>query len=125
MNRRQVLAAAGLASVAGCAAPFGGRENSRLDLTVRNDRPEPITVQVDVVADESTVYGDESDRIDSGVARAFEVSVGTTGRHVVTVSGTDFRGQLAWDADTCRRFDGTVGVAAEQLEVIGECAEPR
>jgi hypothetical protein len=125
MNRRRFLAVAGTFSLAGCTGLFGDREPSRLDLTVRNERADPVTVQVDVTADDGTTYADESDRIESGVARAFEVVVGTAGRHVVSVAGDDFRGELAWNADTCRRFDGTVGVTAERVEVIGECADPR
>ncbi|RAW46234.1 hypothetical protein DQW50_05560 [Halorubrum sp. 48-1-W] len=125
MNRRRLLATAGAVSLAGCTGLFGDDESSRLDLTVRNDRADAITVQVDVVDDEGTTYGDESDRIDGGVARAFEVVVGPEGRHEVTVSGDDFRGQLAWNATTCRLFDGRVGVTADLVEVAGECVDQR
>jgi hypothetical protein len=125
MHRRHFLAVAGVASVVGCTGLSGEPENSRLDLTVRNERTDPVTVQVDVIADDGTVYEDDSDRIDSGVARAFEVVVGNAGRHVMTVSGDGFRGELAWNADTCRLFDGTVGVTEERVEVIGECVDPR
>lgn len=65
------------------------RGNSQLDLTVQNERNEPVTAQVTVVDDEGMTYEDESEQIDSGVARAFEVIVGTAGRHEVTVSGDD------------------------------------
>ncbi|WP_135821725.1 hypothetical protein [Halostella litorea] len=125
MNRRQVLAVAGATSLAGCTGLFGTEESSRLDLTVQNERVEPVTVQVDVVDMEGTTYEDESDQVDSGVARAFEVVVGSEGRHEVTVSGDDFRGQLAWSADTCGLFDGRVRVTDELVEVAGECVDPR
>ena len=125
MDRRRFVAVAAAAPLAGCAGPFGDSENGRLDLTVRNDGSEPVTVQVDVVADDGTTYAEESDRIDGGVARSFAVAVGTSGRHVVAVSGDDFRGELAWDAWVCRRFDGTVAVADGSVEVVGECAEQR
>lgn len=125
MDRRHFVAAAGALSLAGCTGLFSERENSRLDLAVRNERPDPVTVQVDVVADDGTTYEDASDQVDSGVARAFEVVVGTAGRHTVTVTGEDFRGELAWNADTCRLFDGTVRVTDGALEVIGECVDPR
>lgn len=125
MIRRRFLVVAGVASVPGCTGLFGEPENSHLDLTVRNERADPVTVQVDVVADDGTTYEDTSDQVDSGVARAFEVVVGTAGRHVVTVTGDDFRGELAWNADTCRLFDGTVGVTPDGVDVVGECADPR
>ena len=125
MDRRHFVAVGGTVALAGCTGLFGERENSRLDLTVQNDRERSVTVQVDVVADDGTTYEDASDRVDSGVARAFEVVVGTAGRHVVTVTGNDFRGELAWNADTCRRFDGTVRVTDEAVEVVGECVDPR
>lgn len=80
---------------------------------------------VAVTADGGTTYAEESDRIDGGVARSFAVAVGTSGRHVVTVSGDDFRGELAWDTGVCRRFDGTVAVADGSVEVVGGCVEQR
>jgi len=125
MDRRHFLAAVGMTSLAGCTGVFNGEERSRLDLTVQNDRADPITVQVDVVDVEGTTHEDESDQVDSGVARAFEVIGGTEGRHEVTVSGDDFRGQLAWNATTCRLFDGQVRVTDDLVEVAGECVEQR
>jgi hypothetical protein len=125
MNRRHFVAVAATASLAGCTGLSGDEENSSLDLTVQNERAEPVTVQVVVVDDGGTTYEDESDQIDSGVARAFEVPVGTTGRHEVTVSGTDWEGRLAWNADTCVLFDGTVRVTDESVEVAGECVQQR
>ena len=125
MNRRQFVAVTGTLSLGGCTGLFGEPAASRLDLTVQNERRDPLTVVVDVVADDGTTYAAESDRIDSGVARAFEVVVGATGRHVVTVTGEDFGGELAWNAETCGRFDGTIRVTGEGVEVIGECVDPR
>lgn len=125
MNRRYFLAAAVTTSLAGCTGLFDDDENSRLDLTVQNDRTEPITVQIAVVDAQGTTYEDDSDQIDSGVARAFEVIAGTEGRHEVTVSGDDFRGQLAWNAETCQLFDGQVRVTDDLVEVAGECVNQR
>lgn len=125
MERRFFLAAAGVVSLAGCAGLSGSDEKSRLDLTVQNERAGPVTVQVAVVDDQGTTYENESDQIDSGVARAFQVSVGVTGRHEVTVSGDDFEGKLAWNAETCALFDGRVRVTDELVEVASECAQPR
>ncbi|SFS11798.1 hypothetical protein SAMN05216559_3946 [Halomicrobium zhouii] len=125
MNRRRFLGVAATASLAGCLGIAGNEDPSRLDLTVQNDRADPVTAQVTVFDDEGTTYEDESDRIDSGVARAFEMTVGTSGRHEVTVSGEDWGGELAWDAGTCARFDGTVRVTDERVEVAGECVESR
>lgn len=68
---------------------FDSEENSSLDLTVQNERRDPVTVQFVVVDDEGTTYQDMPDQIDSGVARAFDVPVGTDGRHEVTGSGVD------------------------------------
>lgn len=125
MNRRRVLGVVATASLAGCSGLSSGAEKGRLDLTVGNERADAVTVEVTVVDDGGTTYEDTSDRIDSGVARAFEVTVGTAGRHEVTVAGADWQGQLAWNADTCARFDGTVRVTADSVEVAGECVDPR
>lgn len=80
MNRRQFITAAATGSLAGCAGLGGGEETGRLDLTVQNERAEPVSVEVKVVDEEGTTYEDESDQIDSGVVRAFEV----TGRMAAT-----------------------------------------
>ena len=125
MNRRHFVAVAATVSLAGCTGLFDSEENSSLDLTVQNERTEPVTVQIVVVDGEGTTYEDESDQIDSGVASAFEVPVGTDGRHEVTVSGEDWQGQLAWNADTCLLFQGTVRVTDESVEVAGECIQQR
>lgn len=123
MNRRHFVGIAATASLAGCTGLFDSDRNSRLDLTVQNERTDPVTVQVRVVDDEGTTYEDDSDQIDSGVARAFEVTVGEAGRHEVTVSGDDFRGQLAWNAETCALFEGTIRVTDESVDVAGECID--
>lgn len=125
VNRRHVVAVGATVSLAGCTGLFEREESSRLSLTVQNERAEPVTVQIDVVDAEGTTYEDESDQIDSGVARAFEVNVGTNGRHEATVSGDDWQGQLAWNADTCALFDGTVRVTGESVEVVSECVQQR
>jgi hypothetical protein len=125
MNRRHFLALVPTSTLVGCVGSLGTAERSRLDLTVQNDRKDPISVRISVVDEEGTTYEDESDRIDSGVARAFEVAAGAEGRHEVTVSGDDWRGQLAWNADSCVRFDGTVRVTAESVEVASECVDHR
>ncbi|WP_226007010.1 twin-arginine translocation signal domain-containing protein [Natrinema salinisoli] len=125
MNRRHFLTGTATTALAGCAGAFGTAKSSRLDLTVQNDRADQITVRITVTDEEGTMYEDASDRIDSGVARAFEVVAGTEGRHEVTVSGEDWRGQLAWHADTCALFDGTIRVAPESVEVASECLEQR
>lgn len=125
MRRRYFVAIAATVPLAGCTGSFGGEENSQLDLTVQNERNEPVTAQVTVVDDEGTTYEDESEQIDSGVVRAFEVVVRTAGCHEVTVSGDDWRGQLAWNADTCSLFDGTVRVTEESVGVAGECVTER
>lgn len=125
MDRRQFLGVAATASLAGCTGLLGDDPDGRLDLTVQNDRGNPVSVQVTVADDEGTTYADETDQVDPGVARAFEVTVGSAGRHEVTVDGADWRGQLAWDAGTCALFDGTVRVTGEAVEVAGECVDPR
>jgi hypothetical protein len=124
--RRQFLAAAATVPLAGCASLTGGDdEPSRLDLTVQNERPEPVTVDVSVVGDDGTTYESTSDQVDSGVARAFEVPVGTSGRHEATVSGDDWEGRVAWQAGTCSLFDGRVLVTPEAVEVASECVQQR
>ncbi|TKX85856.1 hypothetical protein EXE43_11465 [Halorubrum sp. SS5] len=125
MERRSLLAASAGAlpgAVAGC---LGDPEPSRLDLTVRNDGDAPVDVDVVVTGDDGSTYAEESDRVEPGVARAFEVTVGAAGRHEAAVTGSDWEGRLAWDARTCALYDGRVAVDAEAVEVAGECAEPR
>lgn len=125
MKRRRFVTLGTAAAVAGCAGLSDGEESGRLDLTVQNQRAEPVTVAVTVVDNEGTTYEDKSDRIDSSVARTFEVAVGTGGRHEATVSGDDWRGLVAWNVDTCALFDGTVRVTPESVEVISECVDPQ
>ena len=127
MERRRLLAAtAGAVAVpaAGCLGA-GDAGPSRLDLTVRNDGSTPVDVAVVVSGDDGTTYLEESDRVGAGVARAFEASVGETGRREVAVTGPDWEGRLAWDAGTCALYDGLVAVDAETVEVAGECADSR
>ena len=127
MERRGLLAAGAgaLAAVtAGCLG-LGGADPGRLDLTVRNDGDDPVDVDVAVQGADGATYAEESDRVDAGVARAFEVSVGANGRHEAAVTGADWEGRLAWDAGTCRVYDGLVAVDDAAVEVAGECGEPR
>ena len=121
VNRRHFVAIAATVSLAGSTGLFDSAESSTLDLTVQNERAEPVSVQVVVADGEGTAYEDESDQIDSGVARAFQSRVGTEDRHEVTVSGEDWTGQLAWNATTCRLFDGQMRVTDELVAVAGEC----
>lgn len=125
MNRRQFFTIAGTMSLAGCLGSSGDDENSQLDLTVQNERSGPMTVDVTVVDEDGTSYEEVSDRIDSGVARAFEVTGGTEGRHEVTVSGDDWQAQLAWNATTCALFEGTIRVTEGSVEVASECVNQR
>ncbi|QWC20442.1 hypothetical protein [Halorubrum sp. 2020YC2] len=127
MERRRLLAASAgalAASSAGCLGR-GDPEPGRLDVTVRNDGDGPVDVDVVVEGDDGTTYAEASDRVDAGVARAFEATVGATGRHEVTVKSADWECQLAWNADTCRLYDGRIAVDAEIVEVAGECVAPR
>jgi hypothetical protein len=126
MHRRELLTAtAALATAtAGCLG-LGENDPGRLDLTVRNDGDEAVDVDVVVRGDDGTLYEEETDRIDPGVARAFEAVVGETGRREVVVTGADWEGQLAWDAEVCALYDGTVAVDGETVSVAGECVDPR
>lgn len=124
MRRRRYVALAATASLAGCS--FSRESKSgRLDLTVQNERDQPVTARVTVTDDEDTTFERESYRVDAGVSQSVQVTVGETGRHEVTVSGDDWSGALAWNADTCARFDATVRVTPESVEVEGECVQPR
>ena len=127
MERRSLLAASAgalAASAAGCLGT-GDSDPSRLDLTVRNDGDDPVDVEVVVAGDDGTTYAEESDRVDAGVARAFEVVAGAAGRHEAAVTGPDWEGRIAWDAGTCALYDGLVAVDGETVEVAGECVDPR
>ncbi|WP_136715946.1 hypothetical protein [Halorientalis salina] len=125
MNRRHFVTVAAVGSLAGCSVLSGRTERGQLDLTVQNERADPVSVLVEVVDDEGTTYEEESDRIESSVARTFEVTVGTDGRHEVTVTGDDWQGQLGWNAGTCALFDGTVRVTDGSVEVASECVDTR
>jgi hypothetical protein len=125
MRRRQVLAAAAAASLAGCAGLSGDVAAGRLDLTVQNEGSAPVTARVEVVGEDGTTYESASDSIAPGVARAFEVTVGPEGRHEATVTGADWAGRLAWDAGTCALYAGTVRVSPERVAVESECTQFR
>ncbi|EMA62857.1 hypothetical protein [Halorubrum lipolyticum] len=130
MHRRELLTATAAAATvatgatAGCLGP-GENDPGRLDLTVRNDGDDPVEADVLVEGDDGTRYEETSDRIDPGVARAFEVVVGETGRHEVVVTGADWEGRLAWEAGVCALYDGRVVVDGETVSVAGECVDPR
>ena len=128
MHRRELLTTTATSvtagGVAGCLG-LGEAESGRLDLTVRNDGDEPVDVDVVVEGNDGTLYAEETDRVDPGVARAFEAVVGTTGRHEATVTGADWEGTVAWDAGACALYDGTVAVDAENVSVAGECVDQR
>jgi len=128
MHRRELLTATAatvtVGATAGCLG-LGEAGPGRLDLTVRNDGEEAVDVDVVVEGDDGTLYAEETDRIDPGVARAFEAAVGTAGRHEAAVTGADWEGVVAWDAGTCALYDGTVAVDAETVSVAGECVDPR
>ena len=117
--------AASATSLAGCSSLGGRSEPSRLDLTVQNERDDPVTAEVTVTGDDGVTYFEESDRIETGVARAFETPVGSEGRHEVTVTGGDWQGNLGWNAGTCALYDGRVRVSETEVAVSGECVDPR
>lgn len=109
---------------AGClGVGSDGDSQSRLDLSVQNDRTQPVTFQLTVTEPDGTALVNESERLDGSVGQSFDFTVGTTGRHEVTVAGEDWTGQLAWNADTCARYDATVRVTDDSVEVAGECLE--
>lgn len=58
---------------------FDGEESGTLDLTVQNDRADPITADVTVVDDEGTTYEEATERIDGGGARVFGSPLGRRG----------------------------------------------
>ena len=111
--------------LAGCSFLGGDPEPSRLDLTVQNTRERAVDAEVTVTGDDGTVYLDVTDRIDAGVARAFETAVGTEGRREVTVAGSDWEGGHTWDAGTCAVFDATVRVTPTSVETDSGCPTPR
>jgi hypothetical protein len=131
MNRRRLLGVAGAAStaistgLAGCTGSFDSPAAGQLSLTVQNERDAAIDVDVTVVDRDGTRYAEEEDRIDAGVARAFEFTVGQTGRHEAVVEGADYVGRLAWNAGECALFDGSVRVSDERVAVATECVQFR
>lgn len=109
---------------AGCTGFSGSEENhSRLDLTVQNDRAQPVSFQLTVTDGDGAVIANESERLDGSVGRAYDFTVGTSGRHEVSVAGDDWRGQLAWNADSCAHFDATIRITNDSVEVAGECLQ--
>ncbi len=122
-RRTLLLGGAALASaLAGCSST---RDPGRLDLTVSNDTADPVDARVTVTGPDGETYEEETDRIDAGVARAFEVVVGESGRHELTVTGDDWSGSLAWNADDCLLYDGQVRVTETAVETAGECIDSR
>jgi hypothetical protein len=129
MDRRELLtttaATVTAGALSGCLG-LGKNDPSRLDLTVRNDGGAPVDVDVVVRGDDGTIYQETSERVDIGVAREFEATVGETGRHEVTVTGDGWEGRLAWDAAVCALFAGTiVADTARIVAVASECVDPR
>jgi len=126
VHRRTLLATAALASATGCSSLLGGdRDPNRLDLTVQNDRDQPLTATVTVVGPDDTVYLKETEQFDPGVARAFVERVGTTGRHEVTVEGEGFGGSQAWNAEQCSLYDARIRLTPDSVESSGECVQSR
>ena len=111
-----------MSALAGCST---NRKSGRLDLTVRNERADPVDAQVTVTGPDGEVYEEETDRVDAGVCRAFEVTVGASGRHELTVSGDDWSGSLAWNAADCLLYDGQIRVTETAVETAGECVDSR
>lgn len=109
---------------AGCLGGGNGDDSqSRLDLTVQNDRQQPVSVQLTVTDADGITLVNESERLGGRVGQSYDFTVGTSGRHEVIVTGADWAGQVTWNADTCARYDATVRVTDESVEVAGECLE--
>lgn len=115
-----------LAFSVGCVG-FGGDADSRstVDLTVQNDRTQSVSFLLTVTDGDDGVIVNESERLDSGVGRTFDFTVGAPGRHEATVAADDARGQVARNADICGHFDATIRISDERIEVAGECLEQR
>lgn len=122
---RWVLLLVGLVVVsAGClGVGSDGDSQSRLDLTVHNDGTQPVSFRVTVTEADGTVLVNETGRLDGGVGQSFDFTVGTSGRHEVTVAGEGWAGEVAWNADACARYDATIRVTDDSVEVAGECLE--
>jgi hypothetical protein len=58
---------------------------------VKSRRDEPVDVEVTVEGNDGTTYAEESDRVDAGVARALEATVGARARHEVAGECADPR----------------------------------
>lgn len=126
-RRLALVAVTLLVLSAGCAALPGGSDTveSRLELTVHNQRSQPISVQVTVRGPDGAVAATESDRLDPNVGQAFDFTVTKPGLYELTVAGDDWRGQLTWNAQTCAHFDATVRVTPASVEVAGQCVDQR
>ncbi len=112
--------------VAGCVGFGGGSDDgSQVDVTVQNDRGQVVSFDIVVRADDGTIFLEESDQLESSVAQSFTATGAASGRHEVTVIGTDWRGQLAWNAESCKQFDATIRITDEVVDVVGECLEYR
>ena len=94
---------------------------STVDRAIRELQAQGLVVR----GDDGTTYASATDRIDPGVGRALEATVGERGRHEVVVTGPDWEGRLAWDAGVCAVYDGTVAIGDGTVEVAGECVDPR
>jgi hypothetical protein len=66
------IAVAAAGSLGGCSVLSNEPEPSRLDLTVQNERSDPVTARVVVTDEDGTTYDDETDQVSSGVAVAGE-----------------------------------------------------
>lgn len=109
---------------AGCLGlGSGGDSESRLNLKVQNDRTQPVSFQLTLTEADGNSLVNESERLGGSVGQAYEFTVGTSGRHEVAVAGEDWRGQVAWNADTCTHYDATVRVTDDSVEVTSECLE--
>lgn len=71
--------------------------------------------QLAVTDGDGAVIVNESEHLDSGVGQSYGFTVETNGRHEVSVVGDDWRGQLAWSADTCAQFDATIRITDDRF----------
>ncbi|MFC6992041.1 hypothetical protein ACFQH3_09920 [Haladaptatus sp. GCM10025707] len=125
-GRRPFLLACAVA-LSGCSlvTDRDGPSESTLTLDVRNERTGPVDVTVTVTDEEGTVVDEETDRIDASVSRAFEFEVTDQREYTVTVFGSDWGTELAWNAATCALLDSTVRLTDESVENSGECVQTR
>ncbi|WP_206043438.1 hypothetical protein [Haloarcula rubripromontorii] len=124
MRRVQACLVGALVISAGCAGLGDVTDTrSRLDLTVQNDGSEAISFQIVVTDADGAVIANESDRLAGSVGQSYVFTVDTTGRHEVRVAGADWRGQIAWNANACANYEGTIRVTADEVAVAGECVQ--